>query len=181
MKIICLVGMPGSGKSLVRRIIRRNFKVHTIASGDIVRKELRKRKEELTPKTDIKIGEWFHKKGRESLIAERTWQRIKRHKNNLVVIDGFRSPNDVRYLTKFSGVKPTIIAITAPFEIRAKREIKRKRMKGKESVSYIKARDKSELKRGLGTLIRNADYTVDNSRLSKKQLENRIIALVKKI
>ncbi len=180
MKIVCLVGMPGSGKSLARRIIRKKFKVHTITSGDIVRKELKKRKWELTPETDLKIHKWFHTKGREILISERTWNRIKRYKKDVVIVDGFRSLSQMKHLEKLSGTKPTMIAITAPFKIRAERELKRKRMHGKESIGYIRKRDRQEAKDGLTQLIRKADYNIDNSG-SKKELEKKLVRLMKKM
>ena len=180
MKIICLVGMPGSGKSLARRIVRKKFKVHTITSGDIVRKELKKRKWELTPETDLKIHKWFHTKGREIIISERTWNRIKRYKKDVVIVDGLRSVSQVKHLEKLSGTRPIVIAITAPFKIRAERELKRRRMHGKESLAYLKNRDKQEAKDGLTQLIRKADYKIDNSG-SKKELENRLVKLIKKL
>ena len=48
MKIICLTGMPGSGKSVVANVAR-SMGIPVLVMGDVVRDEAKKRGIELTP------------------------------------------------------------------------------------------------------------------------------------
>ena len=180
-KIILIVGMPGSGKSFATDIIKRKFKAEVFHSGDVIREEIKKRGLKYTPENDTKIADWFHSKGRDRLIVLRTWNKIKKSKKKLVVIEGFRSFPEYIYLKNLSKSNPTIIAVLSPFSVRVKRELQRGRFGKEETVSYLKERDRNEKKRGLEKIMKKAKVKINNSKLSKKQMEKRIVELAKKI
>jgi dephospho-CoA kinase len=66
-------------------------------------------------------------------------------------------------------------------ESRIRRGLKRKRFGKYENKEHLKRRDREEKSHGIMETIKRADYTIDNSKLTKKQLESRVIKLMKKI
>lgn len=160
--ILVLVGMPGSGKSTIIDFITKKYNAKVFSSGDVIREERRRKGLENTPENDKKIAIWFSK-GREDIVVKRIWEKIKKCKNKIIVVDGFRGKGNTERLNKISGIKPIIIAVDVPFKIRAKRMLKRKRFKGKENIKYLKERDKAEIKIGVVGLMKKADYRIDNS------------------
>lgn len=177
-KLVCIVGMPGSGKTYLADIIAKKYKAKHFHSGDIIREEIKRRGLEYSPHADMVIAHWFHTHGRDKIIVERLWNKIKKSKKRLILVEGFRSESEVNYLRELSGIDPIVIAVTAPFKIRLKRELKRGRFGEEESKEYIKSRDNLEISHGIKKLIANADYKVEN--LGKKG-EKKILKLVRKI
>ncbi len=179
--LILIVGLPGSGKSFAAFVIKKHFHAKVLMTGNIIREEIRERGLPYTPENDRKMRLWFHS-GREHLIVERLWKKMKNYKG-IVVIDGLRSPKELAMFKKMYKSKIFLIKIISSFKVRAQREIGRGRFGKQESISYLKNRDKSELSElvGLKRLLKEADYTIDNSNLTKKQMENKVVSLIKSI
>ena len=179
--LFLIVGLPGSGKSLAAEIIKKHFHANAFKTGDVIRDEIKRRGLPYTPASDTKMRLWFHT-GREHLIVERLWKKIK-NENGIVVIDGLRSPKELAMFKNLYKEKIILIKIVSSFKIRAQRKIERGRFGKQESIKYLRERDKSELGKliGLKQLLKKADYTIDNSRLTKKQMEGKVVRLIKKI
>jgi len=180
-KIIVVVGMAGSGKSLAADITAKHLKTKVFRTGDVIRDEIKRRKLDYNPENDAKIAHWFHTGGREKLIIKRTWDKIKKFRNKAVVVEGCRAPEELRLLERYSNSKPIVIAIKASQEVRIKRTMKRKRFGKAEGRAYLKSRDNLELSHGLGKVMKMSDYSIDNSKLTKKQEKKRIINLLKRL
>lgn len=164
MKILmCITGLPGSGKSFVADMISKRYGAKVFHSGDIIREEVKKRGLAYTPENDRKVAEWFHSDGREKLLVKRAWNQVKDSAGWIVIIDGFRSYPEILYLKELSGKNPVLVKVTAPFKVREKRELARGRFKHGETVSYLKQRDADEMKRGLARMLKKAQYKIDNS------------------
>lgn len=179
--LILIIGLPGSGKSFAASVIKKHFHAKVFENGDIVRDEIRKRGLPYTPENDTKIRLWFHR-GREHLIVERLWKRMRVEKGVVVVV-GFRSPKELTMIKRLYDGRIFLIRIKSSFRARSQREIKRGRFGKAESISYLRSRDKSELSDlvGLRQLLKKADYTIDNSRLSKRQMERKVFELVREL
>jgi len=179
--LILVVGLPGSGKSFAASVIKKHFYAKVLKTGDIIREEIKRRGLEYTPENDSKMRIWFHS-GREHLIVERLWKKMKNYKG-IVVIDGLRSPKELAMFKKLYIGKIFLIKIKSSFKVRSQREIKRGRFGKLESIKYLKERDKSETSElvGLKRLLKKADYTIDNSKLTKKQMERKVVNLIKSI
>jgi len=179
--LILIVGMPGSGKSFAAEVIRKHFHAKTLKTGDVIRDEIKRRRLPYTPENDTKVRLWFHT-GREHLIVERLWKKMKNHKG-IVVIDGLRSPKELAMFKKLYKGQIFLIKIKSSFKVRTQREIERGRFGENESVKYLKERDKSESSKlvGLKQLLKKADYSLDNSKLTKKQMESKVVSLVKQL
>src|SRR2546426_12434972 len=101
-KIILIVGIYGSGKSLAAEIIKRRFKAEKFSTGDIIREEIKRRGWKYTPENDSMIANWFHKGNREKLLVKRIWSKIRKSKRKFIVIEGFRSVEGYHYLKKIA-------------------------------------------------------------------------------
>lgn len=170
-KLVLIVGLAGSGKSTVADFIKKRFKAGIVRTGDIIREEIKRRKMRYTPRNDALIANWFHTGGRERLLVRRAWDKIRKSHKKLVVMDGLRSDQQLNYLTEMARKRPAIIAVVASFDARVKRSMKRGRFGKDDSVKYLMLRDKLENSHGVGRLIRKADYTINNSRLTVRQTE----------
>lgn len=179
--LILIIGLPGSGKSFAAEVIKKHFHAKTLKTGDVIRDEIKRRGLPYTPENDTKIRLWFHN-GREHLIVERLWKKMKNDKG-IVVIDGLRSPKELAMFRKLYKGRIVIIKVISSFKVRAQREISRGRFGKAESISYLKNRDKSELSDlvGLRQLLKKANFTIDNSSLTLSQMESKVVNLVKEI
>jgi len=179
--LIIITGLPGSGKSYAAEIIMKKFNAATVHTGDVIREEIKKRGLEYTPKTDSFVAHWFHRGGREKLLVKRTWNKVKRSRKKIIIIEGLRSHIQLKYLEKITKTKPIVISVIASFEVRAKRELKRGRFGEEGTMEYLKTREKLEKSHGIMGLMKKSDYRINNTKLTKNQMERRILSLVKKL
>jgi dephospho-CoA kinase len=179
-KIILIVGLPRSGKTLAADIIKRRFKADVLHSGDIVRDEVKRRGMKYTPQSDALVAHWFNTGGREKILTKKVWDKVKKSKKDLIVIEGFRSPKNLQYLKLYYKRKPVVIFLNSSFKARAKRESEKKRFGESETLEYLRFRDRLEKAHGVMRLVKKADYTINNSKFTKKQLEDEIVNVVKK-
>lgn len=179
--LILIVGLPGSGKSFAADVIKKHFHAKVFENGDIIREEVKRRGLENNPENDEKVRLWFHT-GREHLIVERIWKKMKDAKG-IVVVVGVRNLKELAMFKKLYKGNIFLIKIISSFKVRAQRSIKRGRFGKLESIRYLKERDKSELSDlvGLNQLLKRADYTIDNSKLTKKQMEKKVVNLIKSV
>ena len=178
--LILITGLPGSGKSAAADIIAKRYGAKIYHTGDIIREEVKRRKLPYTPASDKKVAKWFHTGGREKVLAERAWEKVRRTRKKIIILEGFRNVDNVRHIEDVSGLDPVIIEVKVPFRIRAKRELERGRFKKGENMAYLRRRDEQEKKRGLGYLLKLDHYEIDNSG-TLKDLEKNIDKLMKRI
>lgn len=174
--ILCIIGLPGAGKTTVADIIKKNFSACSFESGNIIREEIARRGMRYTKENDRKIAEWFHA-GRENLIIERMAKKMNACNRRVIVVGGFFAPEEIRMLEKTGKV--VLIAVTAPSAVRHRRELLRRRFAG-ETEKYLRERDRRELIEGLGKLLKIADYKL-SSNCSRRELEKKTVAFVNKI
>lgn len=180
-KLILIAGLSGSGKSSVSKFIKDKFKADVFLSGDIIRDEIKRRGWKYNKENDSYIADWFNLKGREKLLVKRILSKAKKSKKNLVVLEGFRSDQDLKYVKQITKTKPFVIAIKTPFNVRARRLLKRKKRFGEDTIKYLRFRDKEEKSHGILKLMEMADCTIDNSLLSKKQTNDKVYKILEKI
>lgn len=181
-KLILVVGLSGSGKSTVSNFIKKRFNADVFRTGDVIRDEVRKRGLERTTKNEILVANWFFANiKRERIIIERIAEKIIKSDKKIIVIEGLTTYENLRYLEKLVKIKPIIFSITATLNVRVKREAKRGRFNRKEDTEYVKSRDRFEKKRGIGELMRRADYKIDNSKTGIEQTNAAVRKIVKKI
>jgi dephospho-CoA kinase len=162
MKIIAFTGMPCSGKSEAVQIAKdMNFPV--MRMGDMVWKEVKKRKLPLDEKNVGHIADKMRKDFGMDIWAKRTLEQISTYeKEKCIVIDGIRNIEEIEIFKKKLGKDFIIIAVTASNEIRQKRFLNRGREDDSSDVQDFKDRDKRELNWGLGNVIASADIIIPN-------------------
>jgi len=179
MRILCIVGMPASGKTIISDKVKQ-LGIFTLTTGDIVREEMQRKGIIYTENNERKISKWFYKNNRE--LMRRIIDKITEANNpDPIVIEGFRSPKQIQELKdRLHGEEISILAVHTSPEIRWKREKERRRYHG-EGYRNIKERDKMEIEMGLPELIIMADHMlVNNLSLSdfRKTVKDKLIEVL---
>ena len=158
MKVIGISGLPGSGKSYISTYaMKNNYKVTSM--GDVIREEAEKRGEDTgTTAKNLRLeqGEYVVAK----LTIKKVQNLIKDSSENIIV-EGIRSPYEVEM---FRDAFPnfTVLSVFASPKTRFKRISERARDDDTQDINEFRARDKRELKFGIGSVVATSDYIIIN-------------------
>ena len=170
--VIGLVGMPGSGKSVVVETAQEKG-YDVIVMGDVVREETRKRGLELNLKNIGAVMLDLRKTGGAGVIAEKCVPLIQAQKSEKVIVDGLRSLDEANvFKTHFPSF--TLIAVHASPETRFDRLNRRRRSDDPDGWEVFRERDLRELSVGLGNAIAMAESMVINEN-DKKMVKARVV------
>ena len=175
MKILAIVGLPGSGKTTAIDAIRDLGIVVTM--GDVVRNEAKNRNLDPSGNNIGKIAKELREKGGPAIIAEMCVDLIKNLKNEEVIfVDGVRSISEINIFRRFW--KFPIVAIVVDEKLRFIRLFERGRSDDPKNLDDLKERDRREIQFGLDEVIKNADYTIMNdSTIEDLKIKTREIVL----
>jgi len=169
-KIIALVGMPGSGKTLAVKVAR-DMGIPVVAMGDVVREEVRARGLEENPENVGKVSMGLREEEGQQAIAERTLTKIKQEKANVVLVEGIRSLAELE-LFKENFPDFTLIAIHSSPKTRFKRLYERERADDAKDYKTFHERDARELNYGIGSAIAMADHVIVNEGSEEELIRN---------
>ncbi len=180
--IVCLTGMPGSGKSTVAQALKKKgFGVMTM--GDLVRDEVKRKNIE---PNDMNLGNLMlnlRKQFGPGAIAHLILNEIEKREKEAdaphkIVIDGVRSVHEVELLQTIGRVR--LLAIHASAGIRL--EHLRKRARGDAPLNEYEFdnRDKRELGVGISEAIAMSDEILSNNDLTIDQLKEKAFEIVQK-
>jgi dephospho-CoA kinase len=177
--IICITGMPGAGKSTVATLLR-NYGFSVITMGDAVREEAKLHNLEMT---DANLGNLMLELRKDlgpAAVAYLILKKIHRDSNfkGYIVIDGLRCIDEVKVLKTVGCVK--LLAIHASAETRYNHIKQRGRADVPLNDSDFIIRDKRELDVGISEVIALSDEVVSNNNLTKAELQNKVLAIVRK-
>lgn len=163
MKVLVFTGMPFAGKSMAVAIAK-SLGHPVVRMGDFVWEET---KRQGRPLTDAEVGATASAM-RESLgkdvWARRTVDAVRKLSNEpLVVIDGARNPEEIRYFQQALATDVLVIAIAAPAEQRWHRAQHRGRADDMTTLAQFEERDRRETGWGLSQVIEEADIVVENA------------------
>lgn len=175
MLIFGLTGLAGCGKGEVANYLK-SYGFQRFVFSNILKKEAKKRglvSNDLEKQKEFlsKLGDRLRKEsGKMEILAIMIIEQIKVRKLDKVVVDGFRSVEEVNIFRKtFPGFK--LIFIDTPEEIRFQR---RKLDDPKANLKSFRERDERDIKeKGLGEVIKIADIKIDNSG-TRKELYNKL-------
>ena len=160
MKVIGVVGLPGSGKGEFAKIVA-STGVPVVVMGDMIRRAVA---EAGLPQTDTTMGSMANRLRTEhgmDAIAQLCVPVIQKQQAPLVLIDGIRGDAEVRLFQKqFPGFR--LIAIDTLFDTRLERLKNRGRSDDTTTAATLKKRDKREMGWGLAQAIALADYHLNN-------------------
>ncbi len=158
-KIICITGMPGSGKGVVAQVAKSKG-IPVFVMGDVVREEATRRNLPHKPEVLNMIARELREKEGLDAVAKRLATKIEKISENVVVVDGVRSLHEVNVFKKYGDV--VIIAVHASPKTRFKRILSRKRPGDPKTWEEFVERDFTELEFGVGNVIALADYMIVN-------------------
>ena len=164
MEVIGTVGLPGSGKGEAADVAR-EAGLPVVTMGDVIREACRERG--LDPGEHHGEVAWaLREEHGETAIADRTVDRVREAVDDAAdaaVVDGLRSPAEVEVLESAFGEEFLVVAVDAPFDLRAERLGERGREATDRDREKLREREDRELGFGMGEVIAAADVTVDNT------------------
>ncbi|WP_284012810.1 AAA family ATPase [Halobaculum litoreum] len=165
MRVIGTVGLPGSGKGEAAAVAEEEG-VPVVTMGDVIRAECRDRG--LDPAEHHgAIARALREENGPAAIAERSIPLIEEAAAGgdaaTVLVDGLRAPVELERFRDRFGDDFTLVAITAPFDLRAERLGARGRDDSDVDTEALKRREERELGFGMGEVIEVAEVTVENT------------------
>ena len=165
MRVIGTVGLPGSGKGEAAAVAEAAG-VPVVVMGDVIREACRERGRDPAEHHGRIAGALREEEGADA-IAARTLPRIREavHESDgdVVVVDGLRSTVELETFREAFGESFTLLAIRAPFELRAERLGDRGRDDSDADLAALRERDDREIDMGLDETMARADVTIDNT------------------
>jgi len=182
--VIGLTGLASSGKGEVARYLEKNGFSKFVFS-DVLKEEAEKRglleNKTYEEQKNIfsKLGDQLRREnGRWDILAEKLIEKIKSNNLEKVVVDGFRSVEEVN-LFKKNFQNFYLIYVNADEEIRFKR---RKLEDSNIDIENFRARDKRDIEeKGLEKVIELTDFTIDNNEEGLENLHKKIDEFLEKI
>lgn len=177
--MLCVTGLPGSGKSTVAKLLKKKG-FALIEMGDIVREMMKQKKIAITPESIRKYAVSIRRKYGKEVIAKQAIAKIKSIKQGTnIAIVGMRSVQELKtFKRKVKDLK--VIAVVAPTKARYERLVRRGYANDPKAFAQFEERERQErlgyakgAKKGEGVLglIDHADYLICNTenfvRLSK--------------
>lgn len=178
-KIICIVGMPGAGKSVVSdELVKEGFAY--LRFGQITLDEIKEKGLEINESNEKKIREGFRKEYGMGAFAILNTSRIDELlKKSNVVVDGLYSWSEYKILKEKYGDSMYVLAVYAPPKLRYER-LKNRSIENDSQKRFrnitakeAKARDYAEIENiEKGGPIAMADFTIVNTDTMEKLKEN---------
>jgi len=165
MNVIGTVGLPGSGKGEAANVAE-EAGIPVVVMGDVIRAECRRRGLDPAEHHGRIAGALREEEG-DDAIASRTLPLIREAAaegdGDTVLVDGLRSTVELERFREAFGDDFTLVAIRAPFELRAERLGNRGRDDSDSDRDALRERDAREAELGLGETLERADVEIDNT------------------
>ncbi|MDE1851479.1 MAG: AAA family ATPase [Candidatus Micrarchaeota archaeon] len=158
--IICLTGMPGSGKTEVAKMLEdRGFRVFEMSG--VIKEMMREKGIEINVKNIEDFAMGSRREQGMDIFAVELAKRIKVRKGQDVLISGMRNMDEFAYL-KRSFKSMVIIALAAPKKIRFQR-LRKRDLKHVITYKEFVYREKTNMKEGIEGALKHADYIILNT------------------
>ncbi len=177
MRILAIIGLPGSGKTLAAEFLEElGFKRFNL--GDITREELKKQNLESTEANEKTIRDKLRKDEGMDAFAKRIAKKVETSSPKNIVLEDIISYEEVQYLKEKFKDKIRFVSIEAKENVRLNRLASRKvRPLTKEEVIQ---RDDHQLNSlNMKKSIESADYHLENN-ATIAAIKNDIINLLKR-
>jgi len=166
MKVIGIVGLPGSGKSAAADVAA-DLGIPVVTMGDVVRAECRDRGLELTEDNMGAVASDLRERDGLAAVAKRSLplieERLTESDADTLLVDGIRGGREVDLFREAFDDAFTLVSIEVPFETRLVRVRERGRDPTAEERVDLRERDERELGYGMGEAMDDADVTIRNT------------------
>jgi len=172
--IIGVVGLFSSGKDTVAEYLEsKGFKITSLS--DRIREECMEKlsvdREDITIPMLVKVGNELRQKSGNSILAERSLQKVQEWKDNRFVFTSLRHPDEVEFL-KLNADKFILIRVITPIELRYEWSQARKKPEDRMSFEEFRALEEKQMsgsgsQQQLSKVISMADTVFINT--SKKE------------
>lgn len=164
MRVIAIVGLPGSGKSEAAAVAQEHG-IPVVTMGDVIRAAVRERGLEITEDTMGRVATELREAGGNAAVAERSIPLIQRYaeEHDVVLVDGIRGIAEVERFEEAFGEDFRLVSIEVPFETRLERIRERGRDPNAERENDLRQRDARELGYGMDEAMNHADVTLENT------------------
>ncbi len=170
--IICLTGLPGSGKTEAATIlVRRGFAVFEMSS--VLKEMMKERGIEVSSSSLEHFAKEIKEEKGEDIVAVELLKNIRKSEKIDIVISGARNRDEIEYIRK-NLESVYVIAIIAPQETRFGRLVRQRREGGIRTYEEFLYREQNNKKNlHIDGAIGMADYTIENTG-TKRQFEEKI-------
>lgn len=157
--IMCVTGMPGSGKSTAASFLKsRGFKV--IEANSTIHASMKRAGLQINARSQEAFALQMKRMHGKDIFAKQTAKNLLGIKSDIAII-GTRSIEEFKSINSVLGASAILVAIVAPRKLRYKRLSKRKDLPTKDYASFT-VREKSNTKMGTKRLLEHADFVVSN-------------------
>jgi dephospho-CoA kinase len=180
MKVICIVGMPGSGKSEVLEVFKENG-IPTFNMGDIITKIEPEARgiTEIDEYVESDIREDIRKELGPAAVAIRTVEEVRKLESDTVAIGGVHTFEEIEYFRKELDEDFIIIAVDCREDIRRLRiSVRAERPMSSEEFEHRESKYKEIF--NVCDIMCDADARIDNNG-TKDELRAQVEAVMAKI
>lgn len=174
--LVCVTGMPGSGKSMVSESLGRLAK-KVVSMGDAVREEARRRGLPTDLRTMMELAQRLREERGPAAVAGLVIRMMEGE--GIYVVDGVRSLHEIDAFRKYGEV--LIVAVHASPRTRFSRLSTRGRRDDPRSWEEFVARDMRELGFGIGDVIALADVMVVNEDKTPEEVAKEALEAVVRV
>ena len=163
-KIVAICGMPGSGKGEVSKLANQNG-IPVLSMGDMIRAEAERRGLEETPGNIGLVVVSLRSQFGEQILAERLVPSVEALSHTsapIIIIEGIRGTAEADVFKQQWGELFSLLAIVSDEDTRWQRILLRGRGEDGDRQDFA-TRNTRERKWGLGDLIENAEYKIENN------------------
>lgn len=161
MKLIALVGLPGSGKSEIAKLASQ-LGLPVVVMGDIIREELARLGLEHNYRNEAIVAQLLRQREGLDAIAKRCIPKLRALNAQIVVVDGIRSWAELQRFRQELDCQLITLKIDAPLELRYSWLSRRARPGEVSSLDELKLRDSRELGFGMDRVLQNPDIVIQN-------------------
>lgn len=178
--IICITGMPGSGKKILREELIKLGRFPVVVMRHLVEGEMRAKGLKVDNVSLREFATNLRQQHGMAVVAERTIARVREIDSAVIIVDGVRGDAEIKRFNEEFGDNFVLIGVHTRPNIRFNRIKERKLEWDPQDLGGFEYRDNKELGWGLGNAIALSDYMVINEG-SIDEFKDKIILLINKI
>ena len=166
---IGVTGLPGAGKTTFTEVAR-SMGVPVFIMGDVIREEVQKRGLPLTRENMKFVMKDIREKLGSDIVAKRCCEKVRNVEDKIVVLEGIRSMEEVRFYKEQFG-RFILVAIHASPRTRYERLKRRGRNDDPKDFSVFTERDFQEIEVGIAVPLALADVHLVNEDVSLREFK----------